>query len=968
MSHSPQSGKPSEAALSSRAAAPGNGGTRTPHKSASSSPAVTSPRSKANSPSRSSPPGSPSRSVSKAARPAVASPRSKANSPSRSVSKAARPAVTSPRSKANSPSRSVSKAARPAVTSPRSKANSPSRSSPPGSPSRAVGKFNAPSTGASTPAKRPEQPNAQAVAHVLPAASATSLHTATETTAGVETTEGRDTTAPTTGTTVGDSRTAASSGPPLTSASTLAQSVVRRAPERHTGSPGHRSPGHRSPEDRTAEPNVASAGQKSPKQVAAPSPPASWKFPLSPEHVCCLVVVILAAIITVVFAVVYFKSSQNSTAAALRAAPEFAGACADEDAIAGCRNVTLYMLDAMNPDARPCEDFYESVCGWWGAKNPDRRPFLEEHVTTFNHRVAAALANKATAHFENSSGERTESLETQMALFYTGCFMASTGQSETSNAAAVLEAIGIEIRKWDNVSTFAALLDLAVSTTLKSGLPSFVRIDFSANRTLHVDVGQSLASTFSRNSKKTRMFVAGALRDLGEESLPAWINSSTLLTIDHVVDYERSNGNDQTWSALKGPEELKYIAPEIDWRDALERGLPSRFRSEAQREMTVQIRAAGNIRNTVGRLRQQPLRQASLYSLLVLLAQVMKYAPSMEEHASRSVADTSVSSCLRLTAAKFDRFYPLWVARTFQRKDEVAGALAMFKDVTSTLRNDSRVNAGVVIDRSRLTNARLVLYDETGNASLPTVPLVATLGPHFLPNIAAVAAARVGEEETVPEDYWLPQLRGHVGYRADANFLVSSAYLSGSSVFAYFSMDRKTQTMTQYATLGTLILRSIFDSDAGYFPTWARGYINRCFAASASAVLGRPVDQTQAKKFMRTRWSAQLAWLLVTRRLAEEASHEEEAASAASHRVTRDAVDRKFGLDRLFFRLLCFVQCGEPDGREVCNDMARCDRRFAEAFHCDTGSAEWPGSCDCYGMNRCKTHFPVNWDAHPSVV
>ncbi|XP_075539835.1 uncharacterized protein LOC142574687 [Dermacentor variabilis] len=578
MSHSPQSGKPSEAALPSRAAAPGRGGTRSPPKSAGSPSAVTSRRSKANSPSRSPPPGSPSRSVSKAARPA-------------------------------------------GQTAPVTGTDIAGSIAALMGAFRAVRKFksakrNAPSTGASTPAKRQEQRNAPAVAPALPEASATSLYAATETTAVVEATEGRDTTTATTGATVVESRMTASSGRLLTSASARS-SVVRRAPEPHTGSPGHRSP-----KDRTAEPNVASAGQKSSKQEAAQSPPASWNFPLSPEHVCCLIVVILAAVITVAFAVIYLKHSRNSTAAALRAAPEFAGACADEGALAGCRNVTRYMLDAMNPDARPCEDFYESVCGWWGARDPDRRPFLEEHVTTFNRRVADALANKATAHFENSSGERTESFETQMALFYTSCFMASTGQSETSNATAVLEAIGIEIRKWENVSTFAALLDLAVSTTLKSGLSSFVRIDFSANRTLHVDVGQSLASTFSRNSQKTRMFVAGALRDLGEESMPAWINPSTLLTIDHVVDYELYNGNDQTWSALKGPEELKYIAPEIDWRGALERGLPSRFRSDAQRQMTVQIRAAGSIRNTVGRLRQRPLRQASMYSLLVLLAQV----------------------------------------------------------------------------------------------------------------------------------------------------------------------------------------------------------------------------------------------------------------------------------------------------------------------------------------------------------
>lgn len=69
MSHSPQSGKPSEAALSSRVAAPGSQSTRSPRKSASTSSAETPCRSKANPPNRTPPSGgSPIRSVSKPAR------------------------------------------------------------------------------------------------------------------------------------------------------------------------------------------------------------------------------------------------------------------------------------------------------------------------------------------------------------------------------------------------------------------------------------------------------------------------------------------------------------------------------------------------------------------------------------------------------------------------------------------------------------------------------------------------------------------------------------------------------------------------------------------------------------------------------------------------------------------------------------------------------------------------------------
>ncbi|KAL1479781.1 hypothetical protein MTO96_051585 [Rhipicephalus appendiculatus] len=735
------------------------------------------------------------------------------------------------------------------------------------------------------------------------------MHATTTRTVTVEDTEARETT---TATTAASLRVSKKPMSPSRQASVSPKAAPKAAPKAPTDHPAG-STVSRAPEDGAPKHTSGPSDQKSPKDSeAAPSgPPSPRKFPFStgdrglpPE-------------------------SKNSTAAAIRAAPELANACADRDSHAECRNVTLYMLHAMNPDARPCADFYDSVCGWWRAKNPDRRPFLEEYVATFNRRVADTLATKATIHSENSSV--AQSLETQMAIFYASCFRATTGQSDTSDATAVLEAMGSETLAWMNASTFAALLDLVVSTTLRSGLSSFVRVGYSANRTFRLD------------------------------SSTAWINSSTLFAIDRVVDNARSKGNGQAWSLLKGPDDLVYIAPEIDWKDALERGLPSRFSSDAQREMTVLIRAVEEIRNIVGHLRKLPPRQASMYSLTVLLAQVMKYAPYLEEQATSSVDGVSVSNCLRHTAATFGRLYPLWVARTFQSEDEVALVRELFQDITSTLRNDSKVNAGVLIDTHKLTSAQLVVYGETGGDSLPLEPLAATLGPDFLPNIATVAAARVGEGETVPDDYWLPQLRGHIGYHVDGNFLVSSTYLSRTSIFAHASLDHKVQRSARYATMGALILRSIFDSDAKYFPPWARRYVDLCFAASASSVLGRPVEPQRAKRFVRARWSAQLAWLLKSRRVVEEASENKQAASAAPHKVTREAAaDQKFVQHRLFFRILCFLECGEPDGEDVCNDMVRSDRRFLEAFHCDAGSAEWPGSCDCRGMDRCETHFPAS--------
>ncbi|KAK8777769.1 hypothetical protein V5799_020889 [Amblyomma americanum] len=581
-----------------------------------------------------------------------------------------------------------------------------------------------------------------------------------------------------------------------------------------------------------------------------------------------------------------------------------------------------YMTDAMNPDAQPCVDFYENVCGRWRAGSSHRVPYREEHVRAFNRRVADALLSRA-ARIENSTEQL--GLEDQMALFYSSCFSMAAGYRKASNVTAVLAAIATDSSRWTQASTFGALLDLAVSTALRSGLPSFLRIQLFRRRPYRVSVGETLASTFSQRLQEAKQFVSSVIHDLGAE-LSSSTNSTALFLIDRRVESGRAKADDQPWTALRSPDELKFIAPELLWRDALQRGLPSILRTERENETGVEVRGADSIRSIIGYLRQQQLRAAGLYALVVLLAQ-----PTL--------------------------------------------------------------------------SPRFPATDEAGNESLRAMPLLATLGPEFLPNLAAVTAAGVGEEEPAPKEYWLPQLRGHVGYSGDGQFLISSTYVSGTGVFADVSADRSLQTSanigliqravlfsirryvytgmtketsrrlqdyapyfaTRYATIGTLILRSIFDSDATYFPSWAHRYIDGCFASSASRALGQLVDRRLARAIMRSRWSALLAKFLKARFLGEAPIPVPEAAEQAT--AERSAVNRaSANNDKLFFRLLCFVECGEPDGRQLCNDMAALDRQFTEAFKCPWSDVERGGSCDCYGMNHCETHLPTATGAQKKAV
>ncbi|KAL1424919.1 hypothetical protein MTO96_019781 [Rhipicephalus appendiculatus] len=165
-----------------------------------------------------------------------------------------------------------------------------------------------------------------------------------------------------------------------------------------------------------------------------------------------------------------------------------------------------------------------------------------------------------------------------------------------------------------------------------------------------------------------------------------------------------------------------------------------------------------------------------------------------------------------------------------------------------------------------------------------------------------------------------------------------------------------------YATLGLLILRSIFDSDATYAPSWAQGYIERCFTGSASSVLGRPIDARLSRPVMSSRWSAPLLLLVKTRRLEEDVRQQTPKTTYSANETSL------VNVDKLFYRLLCFVQCGDPYGRDMCNDMAGTDLRFPEAFQCRGRLAERRHKCECHGMGHCETHLPAILKRHAAAV
>ncbi|XP_065305107.1 uncharacterized protein [Dermacentor albipictus] len=668
---------------------------------------------------------------------------------------------------------------------------------------------------------------------------------------------------------------------------------------------------------------------------------------------CFLLIVLPAVAITVIYILAYVKGRSPPAIAKFEVSPltELAEVCPGSYAawpISGCHEVMSSVLEASNPHVKPCSDFYEHVCGWWSRWKDNRSSQAEEHVRTFNYRVMSSLLG--VARDVEAAHKDPLAPSDQMALFYSSCFsMAVTYGNAGGNAGDVLTALGTSVDTWLGSRTLGSFLELVVSASLRTGLPSVIAVWFKDD-TYNVDVGKTLASTLGEYRPVDTNYVDALVRDLNGTRGSVSTNwSAAILELDSKLEEIRRGAGKKAWFVFGSPDQIRALAAYgVNWTHAVERGLPEWLRNKTTTvggHAQFQVREARVIVRLVDRLRPEPLELVGLYALVVLLSQIMKYKVSMQRTVAAFSSPDRMLWCLEQTATYFSAIYANWVAAKFQDKEDAQTLKEMFDHVVATLSRDNRVNAGVVVRTHRLQRARLVLLGGTaGDRTMPTANVPVSVGNGFLPNVAQLITSRVGRVDDAALQTSLLQLKGHFGFRA-GDFVVATAFVHRTTLYSPFGRED-----TRHATLAVRMLRALFESESDYDPAWSAHYVNHCFAASVASTVGRsPVaasaeqdGASSVKPFMGSRWAVQLAWRM------------HRSSSSPLRGAAKNSSGSKFA--RLFFRLACFSRCGEPRARDECNDFANFAPELAAAYGC---SGKRRGVCDeCAAAGRCETHVP----------
>ncbi|XP_070384237.1 uncharacterized protein [Dermacentor albipictus] len=513
-----------------------------------------------------------------------------------------------------------------------------------------------------------------------------------------------------------------------------------------------------------------------------------------------------------------------------------------------CHEAIREVQRGIDLDADPCGDFHQYACGRWRPLLGGDGSYISRTTNLFNGLVHDTLLNVSFDIREGKPAPYGPSIH-QMAMFHASCYWMFTGRNSGGNVIDVMAALGIEQMSWIAVASAERLFELTVSMSLRTGLSAFVDVRLLKGE-VHFDIGSPLVKTF--------VYKPGLRQYLVDTVIDLDVNISDpvqkTLDLDHKVDSLIHDSSESSVFRTLTVKELVDLFPQVNWISAFNTDRPTAL-GNVTNGTTIALRGVTFIKETLQVFHEEQLPVIGLYGLLSALSKVMKLS-YYAHYVSFDQPFMGVRWCLRQTAWQFRNLFPAWLASSFLQSSSTARFVKAFNETMEVVLRDNVVNFGVYLESTFLSRTWLNIIGEPSNVlATSTEPLPAAMNDTFLPNMAAVIAARVGtadREEVFVESDALVLGRLGYGERREAKFAIPPALVASRG---FLSLQVPEVDVGMFA-LRYLILRAIYEraatyQDAGVPAASKRAvgitsmpdYVLSCFGQSFRKSLNKSLDE-----------------------------------------------------------------------------------------------------------------------------